>query len=111
MFSPEICDKKVVIKNLNVLTRKKIRKLPFKTDRWRGLVRATYAPIADPGNVWHCGFSAAYIGYDSFPFGSPFRDEDEIKPWPGLRGRNIRQILNTRKMRASHRNQFNVEAA
>ncbi len=83
---------------------------PFKTDRWKGLIRASYAPVANPGDVWHCGFSAAYLSFDSTVFGLAHRDE-RFRPWPGLRGRRIERIVDTGPIRASYANQFNVEAA
>lgn len=83
---------------------------PYKSDRWRGIVRGTYAPVHKLGDVWHFGVSAAYRQNDSTLSGHPVLDFG-LRAGPGLKGRNITQIVRTPFLRAHYARQFNVEAA
>lgn len=82
-----------------------------RTDRWRGLVRATYAPVVEDGYVWHFGVSYAHRHNDAALAGFLLRDEN-LRPWPGLRSRHdfIRLVF-TGPLLANYADQYNVEMA
>lgn len=82
----------------------------FHSDRWRGLVRATYAPVVCEGKVWHFGLSFAHRRNDVTISGLPLREEN-FRPWPGIRGRNIARLVHTGFLRANYATQYNVEGA
>lgn len=82
----------------------------YKSDRWRFIGRGTFSPVHKLGDVWHFGASYAYRQNDSTLSGRQVLDFG-LATGPGLRGRNVRQIVRTPFLRAHYAHQFNLEAA
>lgn len=89
------------------LARRSIRD---KRDRWTGIVRATFAPVHDLGNVWHFGMSGAWREFVTQENGVPV-SLVQFSTTPEGRARNTGRLVNTGFIRANNARYFNVEAA
>lgn len=86
----------------------------FHNDRLRGIVRATYAPLHCPGDVWHFGVSSAYHSFESTTDRGP-----TITRFGGLAPGGVRQrstvpasgLLTPGPMMASYASEWNAEMA
>jgi phosphate-selective porin OprO/OprP len=79
-------------------------------DRWTGIVRATYAPAHELGNVWHFGVSGAWKENITSFNGVPVAMV-AFGALPSSRSRNTAALVDTGRIIANNTRWVNVEMA